>query len=121
MLGAWRCWLDGKLFAPHEKPIFFSLACFKLASHGARRYEPSSQALSAPCIPSSSVLCFLTAASCQAALQAQQLEKWDVKRRVLIVVRRISNLWLQQKNLQMLNRPLLVDRSLPSVLLHRHS
>jgi len=57
------------------------------------------------------VLCFLTAASCQAALQAQQLEKWDEKRRVLIVGRRISNPWLPQKNLQRLNRPLLVDRS----------
>ena len=26
---------SGLLFAPPEKPIFFSLACFKLASHGA--------------------------------------------------------------------------------------
>ena len=26
---------NGLLFTPHEKPIFFSLACFKLASRGA--------------------------------------------------------------------------------------
>jgi len=26
------CTLYNALFAPHEKPIFFSLACFKLAS-----------------------------------------------------------------------------------------
>src|SRR5258708_16296371 len=86
-----------------------------------REYEPSSQAPLASCIPQNPVLYSLTAASCQAALQTQQLEKWDEKRRVLIVVRRISNPWLQQKNLQMLTRPLLVDRSLRSVLLHRHS
>jgi hypothetical protein len=58
----------GKLFASHEKSIFFSLACFKAASHGIRSYEPSSQAPSAIAFLTSSVPYSLTAASCHAAL-----------------------------------------------------
>jgi hypothetical protein len=63
----------GTVLAPPEKPIFYLPACFKLASQALSGREPRSQARSHPCISESPVLYSFTAVSCEAALQAQQL------------------------------------------------